>query len=300
MEKTSEKTQKDNAMNELGQALKVLLERLFNFLDLSFFISGITTLSALIVVAHIMGLHPERLMVDNTLWLIGVAIASYVSGLLSFAMGRELRRFLKLCVASRQETTSSEPCQIIPKNINFIVDACQAAKLNRLPGLIKKHGLSNNQKYENLLSCLDKEKLDSEKKDFCQETLEALYTRLWSDVRHSQECATSYNLLQHYWELSATFDGLAFSLLLWFLLAPGIFFCTGPLGTGSVFYFKVFLYGAIIFMLLLCITVTIREACRYEKYQLQELVATVASLNTMKDKTPDQTKDTPKNQKENG
>jgi hypothetical protein len=106
-----------------------------------------------------------------------------------------------------------------------------------------------------------------------RQTYERLYTRLWVEVRQSRELLPSFNLLTRYWVMAAMCDGLGAAWAVWALvwgfwwwrLQPG-----QPEGATLGLVEAAFLGAAV-----LCW----REAQRYSKYQMYELVATLAHLH---------------------
>jgi hypothetical protein len=103
-------------------------------------------------------------------------------------------------------------------------------------------------------------------------TYERLYTRLWVEVRQSRDLAPSFNLLTRYWVMAAMCDGLGAAWAVW-AAVWGVWWWSGrpvqPEGTILALVEAAFVAAA-----LLCW----REAQRYSKYQMYELVATLAHV----------------------
>ncbi|MBN2000020.1 hypothetical protein JW935_20875 [candidate division KSB1 bacterium] len=118
-------------------------------------------------------------------WMLFVVLAfvCYLNGLVFFAMGRFLRR---LCTGKKQRE------QQFKKYFEHVLQA---------------HGLYKNSFFQNYLKRDQKFKSDWR-----------LYIRLWAELREDPELLPSLSLVRRYWILTATYDGLAAALLLWFLI----------------------------------------------------------------------------------
>jgi hypothetical protein len=95
-----------------------------------------------------------------------------------------------------------------------------------------------------------------------------LYARLWAELRGDPSLRVSYALCQRYWVMAATCDGLAFAFLLWSLALGASACCLGR-GVSSL------LVSAAVVAFVLALVVS-REAGRYTRYQMEELVASLA------------------------
>ena len=94
-----------------------------------------------------------------------------------------------------------------------------------------------------------------------------LYERLWVDLRESRRHAPSFQLLNRYWVMSATYDGVAVASLTWsFVLAAEPLLPAGN-------WLNAFLPLAALAIAGLCWW----QANNYLKYQLREMLATFAS-----------------------
>jgi hypothetical protein len=100
-----------------------------------------------------------------------------------------------------------------------------------------------------------------------------LYVRLWTAMRQTQKGKASYSLLSRYWVMSATCDGLAVAWLLWAAVLGFLTYVPNlpvpllaPVSVG------------LIPLLLVASAVCWREASRYDDYQVEELVASLAEI----------------------
>ncbi len=103
-----------------------------------------------------------------------------------------------------------------------------------------------------------------------RQAYERLYTRLWVEVRQSRQLAPSFNLLTRYWVMAAMCDGLGAAWIVW-AAVWGSWIATRRPELPAV-PIRVLVELALLGAAALCW----REAHRYSKYQLYELVATLA------------------------
>jgi hypothetical protein len=113
-----------------------------------------------------------------------------------------------------------------------------------------------------------------------------LYTRLWAELRQSKELAPSFNLVLRYWVLAAMCDGLVVALGLWASLwlvfaATTLYRRAGAGGDAS----GLPLGPTVIAMVLVEVSLWAaayfckEEARRYTRYQMEEIVATLAYVH---------------------
>lgn len=207
--------------------------RFFDIFDLSFIVSGTAATGALVVLANassIATIQPGSFSFIESVLAIFVA---YILGLLCFAFGRWLR--LGLTKQSARE--------------NFD---------KRFKDVLGGHGLLQVREIDEYIQREE------------SRGVWKLYVRLWAEVRHSCENAPSVSLINRYWVMAATYDGLAVAIAFW--LAPAII-----LG-NRVFPDENLL---VVFCAFIAIAVASlacsREAGRYFNYQIEELVATIAA-----------------------
>lgn len=233
-------------MKELGDALKLLvgkISELFDIFDLSFFVSGTATLAAVVLFSLTLGADFSTILGLKLWWILAI-LGSYILGLASFTLGRWLRQVISYFFRNRKS-------RIVDFDSKFIE-------------IIEAHGLLQDEPIKSYLEG-DAKKMSEWR----------LYIRLWADLRHNDSGSSSLALLNRYWMLSATYDGLTISLLSWCVLSS--LSATGILGTSSML--PSWVSGLTSLFLIILSISTLREASRYEHYQIEELVATIASLN---------------------
>jgi hypothetical protein len=224
-------------------AFKSIINRIgdfFDIFDLSFFISGATSAGALFVWMMMSGNSQVKVFTSGFNIFI-VILGCYVIGLINFACGRFLRTSISSIVGKIKNKGS----------------------YSRLKSILVSHHLDTHAHY--------KEYFNEENKDLSSRNMMSLYIRLWADVRQDQALLPSFSLLRRYWVLAATFDGLAFSLILWIIsLVLWMFqvYIAIPLDPWLGWPIT----GVLIFITIICS----REACRYNEYQMEELCATIA------------------------
>jgi membrane protein DedA with SNARE-associated domain len=227
-------------MKELGEALKAIFGRIagfFDLFDLSFFVSGSVTLAALMFWAHLanIGLPFE---LDGWLRVLAIILGCYINGLICFAIGRWIR---------------------IPKRLSKQISFHDSLFKQVLEG----HGLSDEKPFKEYLK----------RADF--RGSRRLYIRLWAEVRQMEEISPSLLLLNRYWVMAATYDGLATALIIWAFV-----FLIWSLGLGVSSQIRLMFGIPTIVFLLLVAYFCLREANRFVRNQVEELVATVAVMRS--------------------
>ena len=220
-------------MNELGQALKIIFEKVgafFDIFDLSFFVSGALALGAVVFWLAAIGVR-EPPQLEGWLKVAILILGSYASGLLCFAAGRLVRRAFE------------------PRAVS-----------DRLPKILAAHGLADLEVVQKYLH------RSASEGDW------RLYTRFWAEICNSPEMAGTLNFLNRYWVMAATYDGVAFALIVWFVVLADcllrIKINDGLFPTAALF---------IILTVALLSLACFREARRYMNYQIEELVAAIAA-----------------------
>jgi hypothetical protein len=226
-------------MDELGKALKAIFDKLSEFIDLfdlSFLVSGILTASAFYFVYVLNDpLNIKLDKIDDWFKYFLILFFCYINGLISFAIGRLIRT------------------EVVYRKDNYTFDL-------RIKESLEAHGVFNDpliQMYFN---------------NQIKRGAWRLYIRLWAEIRIKEKLSPSFSLLKRYWVMTATYDGVAFSIFSWTIIillwAFGLFKENPPsyyilvpilISLGFIFYY------------------TIREAQRYWYYQIEELIATFAS-----------------------
>jgi hypothetical protein len=247
-------------MSEVAKAVKPLFDKFIDFFDifdLSFFVSGATFVAAIAWagltpdLAQLLGFEPT----ESGGWLVtgqipGITVAmlvlaSYVSGMTCFALGRFFRKWVYVCT----DWILGAPRQ---KHPTLFDDLEQHGVLIRRLG---ENGFCVNPEFQRI-PWLERYFTDG---GIGRES--ALYVRIWAEVRQRERFAPSFSLLRRYWVSAATLDGLFVAFCTWgALLALKDHTVHGWFPTAATFC------GA-----LFCL----REAQRYGVYQREELVATL-------------------------
>lgn len=163
-------------------------------------------------------------------------IASYICGLLAFAAGRWL-------------------------NGRFFRPTLLE---ERLPKAIALHGLTS-------------EVLSSYLPDPTSRAhVWRLYIRMWADIARHEPRSVTFHHLSRYWVMAATYDGVAFSLLIWaavLLAATCPFIAPQRLGIPAGLSGAVF---AVVFAI-----VAFKRAADYYEYQIEDVVAAIAARHRL-------------------
>jgi hypothetical protein len=170
-------------MKELGEALKVIFEKIagfFDIFDLSFFVSGALTLGAVLFSLYSAGFAIPP-VVEGWKEVLGIVLGSYIGGLLSFAAGR----WLRMSVVKRGESRSFHR--------HFL-------------GALEAHDLASKSPFA---TYLDRPRLLGSWR---------LYVRLWAEARKTDRMSSSLIFLNRYWGMAATYDGIGFALILWIVV----------------------------------------------------------------------------------
>jgi hypothetical protein len=227
-------------MSGLGDAASKIGEKVVEILDifdLSFFISGAVVMGALL---QFFGPLTEALDKLEGAGVFGLVLGSYVLGLVCFAVGRPLRSGFD------RKRKGPPDHEIFHRALvqQGVVDGSAADEaLRRYFG----HGVGVEEPGLRM----------------------AMYTRMWAHVRSYSELQQSFSLLNRYWVLSASYDGLAIAALVWLLpvwkpvyLEPG----------------TVAIVGAVLWTVAIVVALYFcwHRAREYKRYQIEEIVATVA------------------------
>jgi hypothetical protein len=220
-------------MSELGEALKSVFAKVGQFLylfDLSFLLSGAVSTAAVLHWCKEFG-YSIRLPDNGWLNVFSYLLLFYIAGLISFALGRWPRTSLKYSSNKFDDTFKS---------------------------ILKAHGLDEVPSFKEYLNRTG------------DRGTWRLYVRLWAEVRKQQSTSSSLELLNRYWVMAATYDGLFVSICLWILV------------TASLTYWpedeiNIKLGTIIIVILILSAYACYREASRFVRYQVEELVAIIAT-----------------------
>jgi hypothetical protein len=101
-----------------------------------------------------------------------------------------------------------------------------------------------------------------------------LYNRFWAIARHSADLQPSFTLLRRYWSMAATYDGVLSALIVWWAVV--LYWCIEPAAHGP-------LYLRILPLLVLPVAILIcrRESGRLARFQMEELVASIAAYEAL-------------------
>lgn len=215
---------------EIVRTLISKISTLFEVIDLSFFVSGGTCMLAFVYMRHVYVGALPDL--SGALTFCVAILGSYVMGLLCFAIGRWLRR-----------TALGRPWTV---DLNAHLADCLAS-----------HGLDAGEPARPYL------RSPRSRKD-------ALYPRLWAELRQDVSLKPSFELITSYWVRAAVYDGLIAALGFWGLAVYRTLdqergFSTQPQAG----------YGALT-LVVVGIIACAREASRSERYQVDEITATLA------------------------
>ncbi|KIG16239.1 hypothetical protein DB30_04851 [Enhygromyxa salina] len=254
-------------MSEVAKAVKPLFDKFIDFFDifdLSFFVSGATFVAAIAWagltpdLAQLLGFEPT----ESGGWLVtgqmpgitvvALILASYVSGMSAFAVGRFIRKWV---------FRAKDWIVGAPRHRHSLFDDLErhGVLIRRLSG----HGFRVNPEFDRI-PWLKRYLIDGgEGKE------PALYVRMWAEIRQRERFAPSFSLLRRYWVSAATLDGLFVAFCTWGVLLAlkdhtvhGWFPCAATL-CGAVF--------------------CLREAQRYGVFQREELVATLLHVYDLPD-----------------
>lgn len=240
-------------MEKLIQLAQQILEKLadfFDILDLSFFISGAMVLAAsYVLLQHGVGAKDlARAVAEMSLFFM--VVSCYVLGLISFAFGRSLRRrFIDPLIHPRPVTSTFWPAE-------------------------EAHGILARPPFDRYQAVVAAKGQD-------RHLTYAIYTRLWVELRQNVALKESYTLLRRYWVMSATFDGIAVSLVFWAMVAIVAAFhvdISHPDQAHAPDLVRVVVCGLASLSFVVLAFPCFREASRFQQSQVEELVATMAWL----------------------
>ncbi|MCX4245120.1 hypothetical protein [Paraliomyxa miuraensis] len=242
-------------MSDLGDAAARVGEKITELLDvfdLSFFMSGSLSMSAILLMLPESIPNPVRGDAVSGAVIFGLVLGSYVLGLLCFALGRPLRGVLGLPMwrvirraLRRQPTESTTESGFVEHEV--VLGALRAQCVT--PAELERYFSFP----------------PSAAKD--PRAVMALYTRMWVHVRSYSSMSASFALLKRYWMLSAAYDGIAIAALVWLLPVWVVF---GD--TSRIHAHPALLTGLILLATLSCW----HRAQAYKRYQIEEIAATVA------------------------
>lgn len=257
-------------MKELADSLSTIIDKLagfFDIFDLSFVVSGATILAAVAFGLYLTG-RDIITEVDGIFDYFAFVFISYVIGMLCFALGRWLRmrvvspitnRVIDFARATLRRSGTGSTVSHLNRQDDF------QDKMNRFEIYIyevfRSHGLLEQEPFKSYLERDEKKRVWR------------LYVRMWAEAREKLSSTPSMSLLQRYWVMAATYDGLSISVFAWILVVAlwinGFGGLTPPLDWKIGIVIEIFLF--------LCMYVCLREANRFVLNQVEELIATIAA-----------------------
>jgi hypothetical protein len=241
---------------ELSSGLGSVFERIgefFHIFDLSFFVAGVSTFGALVFAyaqfVYFRQAMPKVFPLDSWMWAVGSVVASYICGLVSFAGGR-----------------------LVSETI-FGYFLRKRILLRDLLPAIADHDLENHPKLTKYVAAAKPKNggCDAQKEIADRQILSRLYIRMWSEVAHTNDAPLFWHHLTRYWAMTATYDAVAFSLLIW---TASLLFVACSIGMDKIEFVpcvagSVLTFGAAF--------ISFMRGTKYYAYQVEDLVAHFAS-----------------------
>ena len=266
-------------MSEVAKAVKPLFDKFIDFFDifdLSFFVSGATFIGAIAwadLTPSLTQLVVDLMLTMPSVAVVMLALASYVSGMTCFALGRWIRgqlRAIRERYRDRRAERSDDP------EVKAARVAQRRRKQHRLYEELRLHGVLVRHEDDTYTVHEDFDRIPWLRRYMVDGGLPhetALYVRLWAEVRQRERFAPSFSLVRRYWVSAATLDGLFIACLSWAALLA-LVDKSDPEQMHSTIDFALHDWlpsVATIVGALFCL----REAGRYDEHQCEELVATL-------------------------
>lgn len=244
-------------MSDLGDAAARVgdkITELLDVFDLSFFMSGSLSMAAILLMLPASVPNPVRGDAVSGSAVFGLVLGSYVLGLLCFALGRPLRGYIGM------------PVWGLVKRVQRVLRRSSGGTSNVVfveHELVRAALKAQSVKDEDLARWFSFSAAAAED----PRAVMALYTRMWVHVRSYAALSESFALLKRYWMLSAAYDGIAIAVLVWLFPVWFVFGVVRPPYANPWF-----LTGVIVLATFACW----HRAQAYKRYQIEEIVATVA------------------------
>jgi hypothetical protein len=97
-----------------------------------------------------------------------------------------------------------------------------------------------------------------------------LYNRMWAIIRHNSALSSSFTLLRRYWSMAATYDGLLTALIVWWAVC---LYWVIDLDARPPLALRI----VPLVVLPIACYICRREANRLTRFQMEELVASIAA-----------------------
>ena len=233
-------------MEEIGKALKSIFDKLsdfFDIFDLSFLVSGVALTLSILFWLNQRDLYTFQEIQFKGIIIVYILIC-YIDGMIAFAAGRWIRMGIWEPIKSK--------CAKKKNRFELFDDYFKK--------VIEAHRLNNNPMISEYLA-------NTELSNW------RLYIRLWAEIRENEKYAKSLSVIKRYWVMAATYDGLSFFSLIATLIIADLGF--GTLGNKTIT--NCYIVFPIIIFTLFAFFICIREANRYLKNQVEEIIATIAA-----------------------
>lgn len=231
-------------MNELGEALKPVLARIadfFEIFDLSILLAGALVFSGL-GFWFCMNDVDFKFITNGKFEIFICIVLTYLVGLLCFTTGRLIRR----CISSWK----------------FLKLYSAALCYQEYQKKIEAHGLQNNRLLKSYLP------IDTEIKMY------SLLSFLWSELRQEIKYGYSLSFLKKYWSMSIAFDSLLFATVFFDIVIFDFYLEF----IGDKIIKSWVLFGLYILLSIIIKISLIKNACKYDQYQNDELLGSFAAL----------------------
>lgn len=154
----------------------------------------------------------------------------------------------------------------------------------------KNYGEKFNHQMKKTLDAHGVRNIEEYKQYFRQEqnNYSSLYVRIWADLRETKDYRNSLGIINRYWVMAATYDGLAIACFIWLGALEYWWWSNGINLLGSTIPKTNFVQiGVSVLILLISVGISYRcwcEATRYSRHQVEEIIATIASWKNDSDK----------------
>lgn len=177
----------------MDTALSKIIDRIsetLNFFDFSFIVSGLVTFG--IIYCSINNIYTFDISgYSKTAIIIAIIVLVYVSGLVSFSIGKWLRLKM-LCIWNKE----------------YFNDV-----FNKVLSFVNSDPYSVNEEISKYLDA-----------DFSKDKYKGVYSKMWLDLRHCEEAKDTIRHLNRFWMMQAVYEGLFTSSIIG-LLSSFYFWC---------------------------------------------------------------------------
>lgn len=197
----------------MNTAFSKIIDRIsetLNFFDFSFIVSGLVTFG--IIYCSINNIYTFDLSVySKTAIIIAIIVLVYVSGLVSFSMGKWLR--LKILCLKNKEYFND-----VFSNALTFINSEPYLENEEISKYISGKSIKNNYK--------------------------SVYSKMWLDLRHCEDAKDTIRHLNRFWMMQAVYEGLftssiiglLSSLYFWYDKDSGYFMVTFIISIVSAFF----------------------------------------------------------------